>query len=187
MLLDTELPAGCNASHILAGPDAGTPGQPKADLPTPAAPKLEAPKLELPKLEAPKPPKIEAPKLDVPKPPKVEAPKAPSIPTPSAPALPQQEGKLFRTIISNVCCNSTSPGIRATLCLASELALLTNTFSAGACICLHRRNSHLASSRAMLPQCWCWRAGLLAMTLIELEWRMASAVNIALTCTETRS
>jgi len=104
-----------------AGPDAGTPGQPKADAPKLEAPKLEAPKIEAPKLpkieapkieapklpkievpkaEAPKLPKVEAPKLDVPKPPKVEAPKLevpkpPSIPTPQTPALPQQEGKAF--------------------------------------------------------------------------------------------
>lgn len=93
-----------------AGPDAGTPGQPKAETPTTSVPKLEALKLEAPKLEAPKleAPKIEAPKLELPKPPKVEAPKLeapapPSIPTPKLeapqpPALPQQPGKvLFST------------------------------------------------------------------------------------------
>ncbi|DBA89833.1 TPA: hypothetical protein ACH3X2_004697 [Trebouxia sp. C0005] len=94
-------------------PDAGTPGQPKADAPkleapkidAPKLPKIEAPKIEAPKLpkieapkaEAPKLPKVEAPKLDVPKPPKaeapkLEAPKAPSIPSPQTPALPQQQG-----------------------------------------------------------------------------------------------
>ncbi|DBB12235.1 hypothetical protein WJX82_003531 [Trebouxia sp. C0006] len=92
-------------------PDAGTPGQPKADAPKLEAPKLEAPKIEAPKLpkieaqkieapkieapklpkieapkaEAPKLPKVEAPKLDVPKPPKVEAPK---LEAPKAPSIP---------------------------------------------------------------------------------------------------
>ena len=92
----------CVSLYCCAGPDAGTPGQPKAD-----APKSEAPKLEAPKVEAPKLPKVEAPKLDVPKPPKVEVPKlevpkAPSIPSPQTPALPQQEGKAF-PCVSRTC------------------------------------------------------------------------------------
>lgn len=68
-----------------AGPDAGTPGQPKAD-----APKLEAPKLEAPKIEAPKLPKIEAPKIEAPK---IEAPKLPKVGAPKAeaPKLPKVE------------------------------------------------------------------------------------------------
>ncbi len=88
---------GLRHARMHAGPDAGTPGQPKAEAPKPPAPKLEAPKIEAPKVEAPK---IEAPKLEVPKHPKVEAPKLeapkpPSIPTPQAPALPQQPGQLL--------------------------------------------------------------------------------------------